>query len=312
MTMAVTPPNASIPKLWTLTSRTKRTIARKQADAPEDAGKDGAGMRELEVEPEEPDHEKDVGEVRVRDGQEEPLTEGHGQRHDRLVLQGQPGLPAVEPPELAAVEEGDDIAVGLGHEVDQAAFEGLLLGIGEALDDGVLSHADVSSPFFGQGLDVGGGVVRDLVLHGLVQGLPRDRQADGVRGSRVGPGRHGEDVTGDPDEEARRSGPGAAGGHVADHGRAGVDDLSDDVPHRTVQPPRRVESHEDKGVALLVGPVDGADDVFGRDGLDRAVDGDLENGSGGEGRKGREKEDQDFGAHSALIIGTRRFQVNTA
>jgi len=65
----------------------------------------------------------------------------------------------------------DDLFFRLGDEVDEAAVKGLFLGVGQALADGVLCHAHVPAPLLGDRPDVRGGVVGDLVLHGLVHGL---------------------------------------------------------------------------------------------------------------------------------------------
>src|SRR5665647_2262421 len=49
-----------------------------KGDASQDARQNGPGMGEFEEQPQEPDHEQDVGQVGVGDGQEDLLPEGHG------------------------------------------------------------------------------------------------------------------------------------------------------------------------------------------------------------------------------------------
>ena len=79
---------------------------------PSDARQDGPRVGELEEEAEEPDHEQDVGEVRVGDRQQEPLAEGHRQIDHGLAGKGQDRLGAVEPLDRPAVEAGDELLLG--------------------------------------------------------------------------------------------------------------------------------------------------------------------------------------------------------
>ena len=106
----------------------------------------------------------------------------------------------VEALHLAPVELGQQVRDVLRDEVDQLQLEGLLLGEGLALDDGLLGHLHVAAAALRLAPDVGGGVRGDLLRHDLVH---LAEAGHGVGGADVGAGRHRRDVRGLDDDEAR-------------------------------------------------------------------------------------------------------------
>ena len=276
----------------------EREDGQEQGDPAQDARQDGSGIREFEIEAEEAYHQQDIGEIGVGDGQQEPLPEAHRDLDDGLAREDERRLPAAEPLEDLPVEGGKEVPVAFRDEVDEPPVQGLFLGVGQALADRVLGHGDVPAALGGQGLDVGGRVVRDLVFHRLVHGLAGDRDPHRVGRPGAGSRGHGEDVAGDPDEEPGRSRPRPAGTDMDGDGDLGVDDGLDDLAHRAVEPSRRVEADDEKAGADPFRVADGADDIFGGDGVDGRVDDDLPDlGRGDRRRQNDEKKDPDSPAH---------------
>ena len=63
--------------------------ARSREIPPRTPGRMAPGIGEFEVEAEQADHEQDVGQIGVGDGQKEPLPEGHGHVDDGFALEGE-------------------------------------------------------------------------------------------------------------------------------------------------------------------------------------------------------------------------------
>jgi hypothetical protein len=68
-----------------------------------------------------------------------------------------------------------------------------------------------------------------------------------------------------------RGGAAAAGGDVHDHGHGTGDDLFDNVPHGTVQPPRRADLKKNGVGSLLDSLLHARRDELGRDRVNDAI-----------------------------------------
>src|SRR5581483_7639067 len=116
----------------------------------------------------------------------------------------------VEALDGASVEVFEQFGVVGRDDVDQFLVEGFLVGEALRLQNDAFGDLHIASSLGGDGAHEGGGVVGDLFFHHIVRSdgrAPRCHQ-DGVRGSRVGAGRHGGDVSAFKNEEA--GGGGAA------------------------------------------------------------------------------------------------------
>ena len=92
-----------------------------------------------------------------------------------------------------------------------------------------------------------------------------------MRGADVGARRHRRDMTGDGDEGAGRSRPGAARRYVHHHRHAGVQQRLDDQAGRLHQAAGGVELKNDRAGIVGLGLLDALDHVFDDDGIDDAL-----------------------------------------
>jgi hypothetical protein len=148
-------------------------------------------------------------------------------------------------------------------DLNDARVLGRTGGEARSLTDGPLSPISVPAVQFGEGADVGDSVVEDLALHGVAGrrsiwlstgrvvrscgGLAVAR-SELHRGScpKIGAGGHGREMARVEDVGAGARCASAARGDVRGNGGGGGQDCGDDLPHRGVEPARRVDLQNDK------------------------------------------------------------------
>ena len=159
-----------------------------QSDASDHAGRDHAGMRELDVEAEDADEQEDEERVRFDDAREEALARGH-------IVLGELGAGerealgfAVEARDGPAIELEEQIAGGCGDYVDEFAVERFGFGEGLGVGDGGFGELHIAAAFCGITAKKRGGVAHDFILerfvdvHDLAANFEQWRSAAGVRG----------------------------------------------------------------------------------------------------------------------------------
>src|SRR5216684_3529948 len=118
----------------------------------------------------------------------------------------------------------------------------------------------------------GQGVVENLALHGFVDlQLPPADGNDRRSGSGVRAGSHGGNIRGEQDEETSGSAASASGRDVHGDRNARRQDVLDDVLHGIAEAAGRVHGDENQGRLAALGIRDAFIDIGGEDGLDDAV-----------------------------------------
>ena len=246
----------------------KREEGQYQRDAPDDPRQDHARVRQLEEDPEHPDHHQDVGDVRVRDQGQELVAEPDLDDLDRRAF----GPERVRTPlglDDAAVDLVEKIRHALGHEVDDLELDRLALGDRYRRAHRLLRPFRVPPAFDRNRPGERGGVVLHLLDHGLVRLGP---QRDGMRGADVGRRRHRGHVTRHSHEDPRGSGPRARRSDVDDHRDLGVEDGLDHGAHRAFEPAGRVEPDHERLRPVGLRAIDGCREEPHRDRRDGAVE----------------------------------------
>src|SRR3954447_13250616 len=128
----------------------------------------------------------------------------------------------------------------------------------------------------GEGADEGGGVFLYLLRHRLELAVivlaargPADPHR--VRRPDVGRGRHGGDVGGEGEEDARRPGTRARRPHPEDDGDLGGQLRLDDVASRREQPAGGIEAHDERLRPACFRVVDRVDEIAARARIDRSA-----------------------------------------
>jgi hypothetical protein len=277
-----------------LTEASAAPTREQQRHAADHAGRDEAGVHELEQQAVDAEHQQHQHQARFADdGEEAPAPVGR-QRDHGDVRRGQLHAAAG-----AGISHGDDSAVELaqqvvqvdGNEVDDLAGERIARRQADRLAHRLLGPGDVAAAQLGQAADVGGGVVDALGSQRVVprRGACRRRAAgpagrlrapsghrhadlDRRRGAQVGRRRHRRDVRGIQDVGAGARGPGALRRHEGGDRHRRGQDVFDDHAHRGVEPARGVHLQDDELGVLLHRPFQGAGDVLCRRRTDGAID----------------------------------------
>ena len=272
-----------------------------ERDAPENARDEQSGVRELEIEPEQPDHPQQHRQIRVGDHREGPIPEAHLGLDDDGVGGIEGDLGSVNPGHGPAVDRREKLLGVVGHKINQAGFERLRGRPAPRLRHPLLGEGHIAAAALGDGPEVGGGVGLDLPAQGLRHFAAGP--GDGSGRAHVGARRHPRDVGRQGDQVAGGGGAGAGRPHEDGDGHRAVQDRLDDLAHRGVEAARGVEADQDESGARLLRRGDRrqhpagryrVDDVHhvhlmhvrsgGGDGRrDRGRDGHREADSGGEG-----------------------------
>ena len=117
----------------------------------------------------------------------------------------------------------------------------LALREGLALHDGGFRQRAVAPALGTDAAQVSRGVIFHLLFH---DGVHLGAHSHGMRGAGVRTGRHGRHVAGLEKEEARRSGPSAAGSHVGHDGDGRGKHLLDGLAHRIHQPAGGIQADD--------------------------------------------------------------------
>ena len=237
------------------------------------------------------------------------MAKAHGHAGDRRTLRPEGHRP-VALPDLPPVDPGEQVGKGRGDQVDDIPVEGVFFREGGALPHGALRPVDVSPPARGQRARVGRGVVFHLPRHRVVhRAAPH---VDRVGRADVGPGGHGRHVGRQRDQHPRGRRPRPLRGDVHRDGDPALEDRLHHLPHRGIEPARRVQlDHEERRV-LFLRPGDDRGEVVRRDGADRGGDGGHEHPlprrrrGKGDPRNGEEKRDRgDQNAANGTCHGSR-------
>ena len=217
-----------------------------QQDRSERAAEDVPGHDQLEDDQGEAEPEEDEGEVRIeqcRGGTQRPGV--IGDIIDRRVggVRGSPDAVRDDrrPSPSTRVQE---LALGVGDQVDDVAIEGFLGRDALRLRHERLGELRVASPLLGELPHRRRRVLLDLAS----ERHPAD--PDGRGRAHVGGRRHGGDVAGHQDEGSRRCGPRAFRRDVADHRGRGCLDRLDDLLHRGAETPGCIDRDEHRGGPL--------------------------------------------------------------
>ena len=255
--------------------RDQRGDEHQDAERPDDpAGDEELGHDERQAEPEE-----DEGEVRVQERVEEAGEEAH-----RVLGHG--GARHVERDGFARDLDRHPVHVReerghvRGDQVDHPELQRLLGRGALGVPDRRLRPDGVPVSSLGDAHDV-----LRRVVHGLLRGDGAG-QPDRLRRADVGGRRHRGDVRRQQDERAGGGRPGPRRRDVPDHRDLRVQDRLRDLPHRRVEPAGRVERQQHGGGARVGGVGDAALDVVGHEGVDDAVDPQLDD-LGGAGLRDR-------------------------
>ncbi len=291
MTRLTVPPMPNTPKLGTFNSRMQqrqtkhdqehagrvdwqdlqREKREQQTDAAGDARGDGSRIPEFHGQTEDPQGQKNVGDLRMCDGAQEALPPAHLHSLNDCVGRADRDRPAVEPSHGAAVEFSQQLGDVPGNEIDQRrrGAQGFAIGERAALHHGLGRESDVPLPRFGQGprerRDVLGRLRRG---HG-VGGRPAAR--DRVCRSDVRTRRHHRHIGRDGQDEPRRRRAGAGRTDKDDDRCARRDHARDDVAGRVEQASRRAQDDHDHLGARGLGRGDRLVHVLGGDRVNDGV-----------------------------------------
>ena len=252
----------------------EREERQQQAEAADDAGSDGARVPELHGQAEHAEREQQVGDLRMRDGAEEPLPPRHldalhfGVRRCRSVTVRPSKRRIVRPSSCrsrsstsaATKSMSGGVAVERFAVGERAAFSHGLGGerrrCGRAPRASERAYAAASDATFSA-------IVSSICCAGA-----RHR----VRGADVRARRHHGDVGGERDDEAGGRGARAGRADEDDDRRARGDHARDDRARRVEQAAGRAQDEDDDVGARRVRLVDDAVQVLGGDGMDDAVE----------------------------------------
>ena len=160
------------------------------------------------------------------------------------------------------------LVVAGSDQIDQVLIQRFLFGEGLTFTHGGFSERAVASAALRDAAQVGGGVVLHLLLH---HGVHLSADQHRMRRAGCGTGRHGGDVAGFQDEEARGGGARSTGRHVGNHRNGRSDDLFDGGAHGVHEAARRVEPDQHQRCLLRTGLCDGTGDDFDGDGMHHAI-----------------------------------------
>ncbi len=218
----------------------ERQGEQQQAEDADDPGQDQPRMRQLDVEPEDPDAEKDHHQLRLQQRPEQPLHErslegladGSGRVQDRLGT--------VKTADLPSVQLREQLGPVARDQVDQSFPESLRLREGDRFDHGLLGEIDIAPAVLGdrpgEGRQIGLRLLETDVVLGARAGDLHRVSRPGVRSRR-----HGGRVGGDQQKEAGRGGAGPARRDIDDDRRLGPEHPLRDLLGRFDQAPRSVD-----------------------------------------------------------------------
>ena len=243
-----------------------------QAYRADDARHRGAGVPELDGQAQAPEAEKEHGDLRMRDGAEQPLPPRHLDGPNLGVRRPDHLDAAVPAAHLAAVELLEQVVEVRRDQVDErrVGVQGLAFGERQTLGDCLLGQLHVALPLARDrprvGRDVGGRLLRRGLVH-LGAGA-----GDRMRGADVRAGRHRRHVRRDGYEEPGRRGAGAARTDVDHHRGVRLDDPRIDLARGVDQPARRPQHHDHQVRARAIRLVEGLGDVLGGHRMDERLD----------------------------------------